>query len=584
MNIKQVTFGVVIVTFHPNIEELRKIIAGVVSEFAAQNANYQIYVWDNSSTDNKNILKLVLPSYVKIMTDGTNRGYGGAINKVLMQTAMDWYLVLNQDVSIKSGSISKAIDAVRIADSQDAVFELSHRPCEHPKVYDPVSKETPWFSGAAFFIAKIAFSEAGGFDENLFMYGEDVDIAFKMRHLNYKIRYLPDCVVYHNDVNGANKQKPVQEVYDRANNILLRLRYGSMIVVMSGFAWLLIEYLYLYIIIGRKLPIGAILKQIGKNVHKFLFNRVYNVGQRPLMRFNKWTYCRHRIGGDYIIEPVNGDAKVSVIIRTCNRPQLLVEAITTVVNQTYKYIEIVVVDDGEGQGRQVVEAYSQKSNIEFLYVKTDGKCGRAKAGNVGLHRCSGDYICFLDEDDQLYADHIEALLSCIKNKSLKIAYSLSEEVVSEKMNESEWQDGKVCVRYKNDFSRVLLWYKNYIPIQSVLFARELYEKYGGFDDELDLYEDWSLWVKYSTTESFGFVGKSTSRYRIAPGRRKRSKVFEGAYVSVIERHNYKYFVVSPVEFRCMVREYLRYRGILCVTKEHLMQVRKMLFFIERSEK
>jgi len=67
------------------------------------------------------------------------------------------------------------------------------------------------------------------------------------------------------------------------------------------------------------------------------------------------------------------------------------------------------------------------------------------------------------------------------------------------------------------FNRTLLCYRNYIPIQAMLFERSLYEESGGLDESLDALEDWDLWLRFAMRADFGFIEKLTSVYRVPAG-------------------------------------------------------------------
>lgn len=570
---RELSIGVVIVAFQPDRGALDALICDVVRELARVVPPVQLFVWDNSPAPG---VPVAAGDRVVVMGgDGINLGFGKAINAIIESTRKDWYIVLNQDLRISDGALARAAQAIVRADRETAVLEFAHRPCEHPKEYDPVSRQTPWFSGAAFCVSRAAFMEAGGFDGRLFMYGEDVDLSFRLRQRGMKIIYLPDCVVFHDDLVGPHGQKPLQEVYDRANNILLRFKYGSICSAMQGILWLLGESVY-FLFRGRRIAVHRVLAHVFRNASAFAGERVPAMVRVLRPRFDRWRYCRHRLGGRYAIEKPVAHPKVSIVIRTMNRPGMLKEAIETALNQTFGDIQVVVVDDGGGQGAQVVEAFPAMNGREITYVRTSGSVGRAAAGNVGLSHCRGEFICFLDEDDQLYADHVEVLVSHAINNRLRLSYALAEEVSSRYTADGGWVDCDVSMRYRQDFSRVLLWYKNYIPIQSAMFARSLYEELGGFDESLDLYEDWSLWVKYSTRCNFGFVPKTTSRYRLFTDRKRRSATFGDAYANAAATHDYPGVAVSPVEFRRMVEEYVRQRGILCITRERLIATQRRL--------
>lgn len=573
---REISIGVVIVAYKPDTRSLNELVRASLRALQHLEPQVQVFVWDNSPTPVIGLVEGADDGRVIVMGgDGKNLGFGAAVNRVIEGTNKDWYLVLNQDLRIDEGGVMHAVQAIGRVNSKVAVLELAHRPCEHPKEYDPVTHETPWFSGAAFCVSRFAFLEAGGFDGRLFMYGEDVDLSFRLRSMGRTIKYLPGCIVFHDDVVGPNGQKPLQEVYDRANNILLRLKYGSVFVAARGVLWLVGESMY-FRLKGRRIPVLRVLSLVVRNAVAFSAKcpSIKRGLSRP--KFEHWRFCRHRLGGQCAVQPTSVSPKVSIVIRTMNRPRMLKEAIATAWGQTYGDIEVIVVDDGEGQGKLVVEEFRAAVGREIVYVRTSGAVGRAVAGNIGLGRCSGEFVCFLDEDDQLYADHVEVLVSHAINNDFRISYALAEEITAEYTEDGDWTDGGVAVQYRQEFSRVLLWYKNYLPIQSVLFARSLYEELGGFDETLDLYEDWSLWVKYSTACDFGFVPKVTSRYRIFTDRKKRSTSFGDSYARVATKHEYPGFSVSPVEFRRMVVEYVRYRGLVCLTREHIVAVQTKL--------
>ena len=68
--------------------------------------------------------------------------------------------------------------------------------------------------------------------------------------------------------------------------------------------------------------------------------------------------------------------------------------------------------------------------------------------------------------------------------------------------------------HKREFDRQLLAACNYIPIQAVLFRRQLFELYGGFDQRLENLEDWELWRRYSWLHDFRYCPKTTSLYHV----------------------------------------------------------------------
>lgn len=225
------------------------------------------------------------------------------------------------------------------------------------------------------------------------------------------------------------------------------------------------------------------------------------------------------------------DKLVSVIIRTCNRPHVLENALESVRKQTHKKIEIVVVEDGINLSEKMIK--QKFADLDIKYRATNKKCGRTVTGNIGLQMASGQYLNFLDDDDVLYPRHIEILLKELEKGPFLAAYSIAEESQIVKISDKPYKvkEKRRIIRYKQPFNALLLYSFNYLPIQSVLFKRCLYEKCGGFDEKLDVLEDWDLWVRYSTKGAFSFVPEITSKYHVpfrGKNKEKRNKEFDRA--------------------------------------------------------
>lgn len=217
------------------------------------------------------------------------------------------------------------------------------------------------------------------------------------------------------------------------------------------------------------------------------------------------------------------DKKVSIIVRTCGRPHVLQHALDSIRAQTYKNIEIVVVEDGEETAKEMIEKDYKDCNIHYFATKE--KKGRAIAGNLALERASGAYFNFLDDDDLLYPRHVEVLLNAINEKKVLAAYGIADEshikIVSNKPY--RFQEKRIIQRYKQPYNRLLLYSFNYIPIQSIMFSRVFYDKLGGFDERLDYLEDWDVWVRYSTLGDFLYVPYATSKYFVPYKGKKKAE-------------------------------------------------------------
>lgn len=117
--------------------------------------------------------------------------------------------------------------------------------------------------------------------------------------------------------------------------------------------------------------------------------------------------------------------KVSVVIPAYNAEKYLEECLNSVLNQTHKDVELVIVNDGSIDGtRKILDNYAQThENIAVIHTENRGvSCAR----NIGLNYAIGDYIMFLDADDLLVANAIEILLGDLKENNADIAAGLMD--------------------------------------------------------------------------------------------------------------------------------------------------------------
>ena len=113
--------------------------------------------------------------------------------------------------------------------------------------------------------------------------------------------------------------------------------------------------------------------------------------------------------------------KVSVIIPVHNSGKYIEECITSVINQTYKDIEIIVVDDNSSDNSlSIINGIKDK---RIKVIKLNKNSGVAIARNKGIDKASGNYICFLDSDDYWYLDKIEKQVKFMEDNDYAFIYS-----------------------------------------------------------------------------------------------------------------------------------------------------------------
>lgn len=218
-----------------------------------------------------------------------------------------------------------------------------------------------------------------------------------------------------------------------------------------------------------------------------------------------------------------GDPLVSIIVRTHGeRQQFLKEALDSIFRQTYRPIQIVVVEDGGENARRVVNEADVPEGITLDYFPAP-KNGRCFAGNLGLQNARGTFFGFLDDDDLFLPDHVESLVRQLQLKDGVVgAYAASYEATTDvrSLHPLKYIETARQVVGRAEFSLSALWNYNYMPIQALLLRREAFEQFGGLSEELDCLEDWDLWLRYTAEKDLVFVDRVTSLFRMPASTQK----------------------------------------------------------------
>lgn len=173
---------------------------------------------------------------------------------------------------------------------------------------------------------------------------------------------------------------------------------------------------------------------------------------------------------------------VSIVIPCYNNEKTILETIESAINQTYQYIEIVVVNDGSTDNSDNIIRKIVATNKNVNYIKHENS-GPSNSRNKGLLASNGSYLVFVDGDDLIYPEFIEKYVSeFIKNPQTKLVYSKAEYFGDKK---GEW--------ILKDYSRKTFIGENCIPIFAMV-RREDFIEAGMFDTKLNYLEDWDLWI------------------------------------------------------------------------------------------
>jgi GT2 family glycosyltransferase len=501
---------------------------------------------------------------------GANTGFGSGHNANFKRCTSNFVLVTNVDLEFESDTLTTLLAQAERDEPKVASWECRQKPFEHPKDYHPVTGDTLWSSSACVLLRLSALQAIGGYEPMLFLYGEDVELSYRLRDNGYRLRYVPAATVWHHTYEEAAQVKPMQFLGSTLANVLLRCRYGRWREVVQGFLMFLGLFLLRPQFPGQRRKLLGQCFKLLKLAPRFLLSR--HKSQEPFP-FRMWDYAMVREGAFHAY-PVGGPKQtpvVSVLVRTmpgCGGR--LREAVASIVGQTYQPIQLVVVEDGGDTAGPFLDSVRATGRFVDVTYKPLPKSGRCQAGNAALAAATGELLCFLDDDDLFYADHLEVLVTAWADKpELGAVYGLAYEVRTQIISQDPWiyKDLVHSLHFRQPFNRPLLWHHNYMPIQTVLFRRDLYEQHGGFDPELDNLEDWNLWVRYSLNSDFLMVPKVTSLYRVPADVEKatqRQEVLDNYYAIAQAKHATLRLELSPPQVLQLAEQLSRelYIGVI----------------------
>ena len=217
--------------------------------------------------------------------------------------------------------------------------------------------------------------------------------------------------------------------------------------------------------------------------------------------------------------------KVSVIVPNYNHAPYLRQRLDSIVNQTFRDFEVIVLDDAStDNSREIIETYAGHPGFRFLFNETCS--GSAfKQWQRGLEYARGEYIWFAESDDCTSPHFLSKLLPALENdKSLGLVYCQSylvgpsSRVVGDAI---QWTDDLDPSRWKNNFVnngaaeiRDYLSKKNTIPNASAVLIRAgVLRSIDKLDDGYQLCGDWFLWIKILLQSNVGYVAEKLNYWR-----------------------------------------------------------------------
>ncbi len=226
---------------------------------------------------------------------------------------------------------------------------------------------------------------------------------------------------------------------------------------------------------------------------------------------------------------------ISIIMPVFNGLPFLKEAIDSVIAQTYKKFELIVVNDGSTDKTQIVlDEFQKKLGKKMIVIKQKNQ-GQVIAKNRGIKRAKGKFIAFLDSDDIWEKDKLEYQVKRFeKNKNLGLCYTEAV-LIDERSRVIGYRSAN-----RNYTGRCFekLIEKNQITASSVMIKRECLNCIGIFDETLRTCENWDMWLRISLFFEIQYIPRPLTYYRIHKNHMSSniSKMLEGK-IKVLKKYS-----------------------------------------------
>jgi len=197
---------------------------------------------------------------------------------------------------------------------------------------------------------------------------------------------------------------------------------------------------------------------------------------------------------------------------TKDREKIILNAINSIINQTYKNWELVIVNDG---GTNLENTINSLSNSRIKYINLEENKGKSHANNIAIKKSSGEIFAYLDDDDRWHKNHLEITVrELLKHKTRSLVFTNYVKVDCKVVdNEKQIPIRKEIVELKEQRANQVA-YGNFIPNLNTVHKKSLFEQAGMFDEQLNYLEDWDLLRRFSKFTYFNHIPEVTGEYWI----------------------------------------------------------------------
>jgi glycosyltransferase involved in cell wall biosynthesis len=208
-------------------------------------------------------------------------------------------------------------------------------------------------------------------------------------------------------------------------------------------------------------------------------------------------------------------------------------AIQSVLNQTYRDFEIIVVDDGSTDDTE--KTVKSLKDERIRYIRHDKNRGAAAARNTGIKAARGEYIAFQDSDDEWLPEKLEKQMEVFRNATpeVGVVYTGFWRI---KSDAKEYIPSDRISRKEGNIHKELLK-GNFVSGVSAVARRDCFEKAGLFDESLPRFQDWELFIRFSNYCKFKYIDQPLLLAYLGPGNiSTNNKAFQRALEIILTKH------------------------------------------------
>lgn len=481
-------------------------------------ADDQVVIVDNGSRDETSMF---LPDndWLEIISNPTNRGFAAACNQGAAASRRSVVVFLHNDTlpppnwleSLLAPLSDPTVGAVGPRTNAGSGPQVVGDPAYTPATVDAAlnysrrwhwdhlgqRSEVDFLKGFCLAVRTEAFNGVGGFDTTFGTGGhEDVDLSLRLQERGWKLLMANDLFLHHFGRVSYKANKREWKSAERQSFRQLVEKYPRLADRQNEVAD-----------VPPARPAG----------------NTQQVDVRPALP----ELGPQLFGRATSLAPVS----ISIVLPTHNRLGRLHRALASVADQTVTArgigVEVVVVNDGGLDVRAVLQEFDGRLDLQL--IEQPHNAGPAAARNLGVSHARGELLGFLDDDDILFPHHLDTCLRALREEQAQVQPLGVEQLAVHsyciRVNEDEL--GLVARRTvvgDEAFRPERLAVVNSIPINCVLLPTDLVRQAGGFDESMQVFEDWELWLRLvrgglrfhsvpvPTTEFTSHRGNTTIRF------------------------------------------------------------------------